>query len=69
MIGSRDETARPHRYRAYVLAVVLTISASISALLLRGAPAEWVGNRPVLILVILPVIVSAYVGGLWPGAC
>ena len=59
MIGSRDETARPRRYRAYALAVLLTVAA----LLLRAAHTEWVGNRPILILFILPVIVCAYIGG------
>jgi len=40
---------------------------SILALEARLALAPWVRDRPILILFILPIIFSAYVGGLWAG--
>jgi PAS domain S-box-containing protein len=51
------------RRRAYLLACVL--SAAIVAL--RIALTPWVGDRPLLILFLIPILISAYYGGLWPG--
>ncbi len=51
------------RWRLYALAVAVTAAT----LLLRLALASWIGDRPVLILFVIPIIFSAYVGGLGPG--
>ncbi len=51
------------RWRAYVLAVALTAAV----LLLRSALTPWVGDRPLIILFIIPIVIAAYVGGLRPG--
>jgi len=47
----------------YTLAVV----ATLAALYTRVAMTPWFGDRPVLILFLIPVILSAYTGGLGPG--
>ncbi len=51
------------RWRQYALAVFLTAAA----LLLRMAVTPWVGERPLLIIFFIPIVISAYVGGLGPG--
>ncbi len=50
-------------WRPYVIAIALTLAA----LGLRAALEPWVEKRPLLIVFLLPIIVSAYFGGLWPG--
>jgi len=50
-------------WRAYGLAVV----ATAVTLLVRLALTSWIGERPVLILFVIPIILSAYAGGLGPG--
>ena len=54
---------RRPRWAAYALAVGAT-GATLAVRL--GEPA-WFGDRPVLILFVLPIFLSAYVGGLGPG--
>jgi PAS domain S-box-containing protein len=60
-------TASPVRsapqWRAYALACVLTVSV----LALRMALTPWVGDRPILILFFIPIVISAFYGGLGPG--
>jgi PAS domain S-box-containing protein len=51
------------QWRAYLLAGVLTLAV----LLLRIALTPWVGDRPILILFFIPILISAYYGGLGPG--
>jgi PAS domain S-box-containing protein len=51
------------RWPAYVFAVVVT--GAVLAVRLGFAP--WFGERPVLILFLIPIIVSAYLGGVGPG--
>jgi PAS domain S-box-containing protein len=51
------------RWRAYALACVLTVSV----LALRMALSPWVGDRPILILFFIPIVISAFYGGLGPG--
>jgi PAS domain S-box-containing protein len=51
------------QWRPYVTAVVLTAAT----LGLRLAIDPWVGGRPLLILFIVPIVISAYWGGLGPG--
>jgi PAS domain S-box-containing protein len=51
------------RWGVYVLAVIVTLAT----LFLRHAMTPWLGERPVLILFVLPIILSAYVGGVGPG--
>ncbi len=46
-----------------MLAVVVTLAT----LVLRLGLAFWIGDRPVLILFVIPILLSAYVGGLGPG--
>ncbi|HTF87620.1 MAG TPA: CHASE3 domain-containing protein [Planctomycetota bacterium] len=48
---------------AYALAVILPLAM----LALRMALTEWLEGRPGLILFVIPMILSAYVGGLGPG--
>ena len=50
-------------WRAYLLACVLTLAV----LLLRIALTPWVADRPILILFFIPILISAYYGGLGPG--
>ncbi len=56
------QTVRPPLQWAYVLAVVST-SATMILLLSLDA---WTLNRPTLILFVIPIILSAYVGGAGP---
>jgi PAS domain S-box-containing protein len=51
------------RWRAHLLACVLTLAV----LALRLALSPWVGDRPILILFFIPILISAYYGGLGPG--
>ncbi|HEV7608565.1 MAG TPA: PAS domain S-box protein [Steroidobacteraceae bacterium] len=53
------------RWRAYALACLLTTIV----LLLRLALTPWVADRPLLILFFIPILISAYYGGLGPGLC
>jgi PAS domain S-box-containing protein len=64
-LATSDTTAErsPHRWRAYALAFVLTAVV----LWVRLALAPWVGERPLLILFLVPILFSAYYGGLGPG--
>ncbi len=48
---------------AYIMAVVLTGGTLWG----RMALADWVGDRPILIVFLIPIIVSSYLGGLGPG--
>ena len=48
---------------AYLLAVIITVATVI----LRLALDSWALNRPMLILFVIPIIFSAYVGGAGPG--
>jgi PAS domain S-box-containing protein len=58
------QVAGTHKqWLAYVLAVVL----SVAMLLLRQQMAEPFGNRPLLILFMLPIILSAMIGGAGSG--
>src|SRR5947207_1754317 len=57
------QTVRQPLQWAYVLAVVST-SATMILLLSLDA---WTLNRPTLILFVIPIILSAYVGGAGPG--
>jgi PAS domain S-box-containing protein len=52
-----------HRWRGYLLACVLTAAT----LLLRLALDPWVGDRPILILFFIPILIGAFYGGLGPG--
>ena len=57
-------TQRPApRWRGYAIALLLTLAA----LLVRMALTPWVGDRPILIIFFLPIVISAYLGGLGPG--
>lgn len=56
-------TRRWPRGWAYALAV----AATLGTLGLRLGLTEWFGDRPVLVLFILPIFLSAYVGGLGAG--
>ena len=51
------------RWRAYVLAVAVTAAV----LLIRALAEPWMGHRPFLLVFLIPVILSAYMGGLRPG--
>jgi len=52
-----------HRWRDYAIAVALTLAA----LGLRTALVPSLDNRAFLIIFVLPIIVTAYLGGMWPG--
>src|SRR5262245_66630953 len=51
------------RWRAYLLAVAVTGVV----LLIRALAEPWMGHRPFLLVFLIPVILSAYMGGLRPG--
>jgi PAS domain S-box-containing protein len=51
------------RWRGYVLAVVL----SAAVLLVRVLVEPWMGHQPFQLLFLMPVILTAYLGGLRPG--
>src|ERR1035437_5146128 len=54
-------------WRAQVLAYGFAVTVSVLTLFARMSLTPWIGDRPVLVLFILPIIFSAYVGGLGPG--
>ena len=54
---------RPPRWRPYVAAAVLTAAT----LALRLAISPWVGDRSLLLMFFLPIVISAFWGGLGPG--
>jgi PAS domain S-box-containing protein len=54
---------RTLRWGPYAAAVVLTGAT----LVFRLAVSPWVGDRPLLILFFIPIVISAYWGGLVPG--
>jgi PAS domain S-box-containing protein len=45
----------------------MAVGATVTTLYLRILAAPWFGERPVLILFALPILLSAYLGGLKPG--
>lgn len=63
--GPRYYVAADWRQRLTAYAFALVIS--VLTLEARLALTPWLGNRPVLILFILPIIFSAYIGGFWGG--
>jgi len=50
-------------WRPYVGAVALTVAA----LLMRLSITPWVGDRPILLIFVIPISICAYWGGLGPG--
>jgi PAS domain S-box-containing protein len=40
---------------------------TVATIFLRLGLAPWIGDRPMLVLFLIPIIISAYVGGLGPG--
>jgi signal transduction histidine kinase len=58
-----DQAARQPLRWAYLLAVVSTLATMVLLLWLDA----WTLNRPTLILFVIPIILSAYVGGAGPG--
>jgi PAS domain S-box-containing protein len=51
------------RWRPYAVALILTVSA----LAFRMLIAPWLGGHPLLIIFVLPIVITAYQGGLGPG--
>jgi len=51
------------RWHGYLLALAVTGAT----LALRTSVADWFGDRPMLLLFVLPIYLSAFVGGLGPG--
>ncbi len=45
----------------------LTILVTVLTLLLRVLLAPWMGDHPMLVIFLIPIVISAYIGGLWPG--
>jgi signal transduction histidine kinase len=58
-----SKNVRQPLWWVYVLAVISTVATII----LRLALDPWALNRPMLILFVIPIILSAYVGGAGPG--
>jgi PAS domain S-box-containing protein len=54
---------RAQKALPYAVAVFLTVAV----LLTRQGLGPWVEDRPVFIIFLIPIIISAYLGGLWPG--
>jgi len=63
ILENSDGAGWRKRVTAYVFAVVI----SVLTLEARLALTPWLGDRSVLILFVLPIIFSAYIGGLWAG--
>ena len=61
--GKPKNKSHGPRWRLYVFAVVLTGVT----LLLRLGMKPWDGGQPLLILFLIPIVISAYLGGLGPG--
>src|SRR5690349_3490510 len=57
--------ARPAspRWRPYAVALALTVAIVLA----RIAINPWVGTRPLLLMFLIPIIISAYLGGMGPG--
>jgi PAS domain S-box-containing protein len=53
--------------RGTVAAYALALALTLACMAFRYSLGSWVGDRPLLILLLFPVIVSAYLGGLGPG--
>ena len=53
--------------RKRIMACAFALVISVLTLAARLALAPWLGGHPVLILFVLPILVSAYVGGCWAG--
>ncbi len=51
------------RFGAYAFALAVTLATLAGRVVLAG----WIGDRPLLLLFVLPIILSAYAGGLGPG--
>ena len=54
-------------WRKRLVGFLFAFAISVLTLRARWVLAPWLSDQPVLILFILPIIFSAYVGGLWPG--
>src|ERR1700722_395761 len=62
-LASSSAAVWRQRLTAYAFAIVI----SGLTLAVRLSLGPWLGDRPILILFMLPIIFSAYVGGLGPG--
>jgi PAS domain S-box-containing protein len=64
-MADQDSWARKAavRWRLHALAVVLTLLTVV----VRLSITDWVGDRPILILFFVPIVISAYLGGLAVG--
>src|SRR5882762_9613362 len=60
---NRSGTGRVRQWQGYVLAIVSTFVT----LALRLAMDSALGGRPTLVMFTIPIMLSAYVGGLGPG--
>ena len=49
--------------RQYLIAVLV----SLATVALRWSLADWIGQRPILVLYLIPIIISSYLGGTGPG--
>ena len=63
IIPAVPDPAWAPQWRVYALAIAMTVAT----LFLRQAMVPWLGDRPNLILFVLPIIFSAYLGGIGPG--
>ena len=45
----------------------MALTLTVGILLARIAINPWVGTRPLLLMFLIPIIVSAYLGGMGPG--
>lgn len=61
--GKTIHPARRPWWLAYGVAVLVTVAT----VFLRIGLAPWIGEQPMLVLFLIPIIISAHVGGLGPG--
>lgn len=61
--AARTPTAFAPKWKGYAVAVVASVGTMVVRLLLSG----WPGDRPMLLLFVFPILLAAFVGGLWPG--
>jgi PAS domain S-box-containing protein/putative nucleotidyltransferase with HDIG domain len=63
VLESRLARQKKHSLLTYVITIMITLAT----LLVREHLAMPLENRPLLTLVMFPIILSVYLGGLWPG--
>ncbi len=67
LIRMIEQPLPPSRRTPGFASYALAVAATGVTLLLRVVLSGWIGDRPLLILFLIPIILGSYVGGLGPG--